>query len=161
VGTNPSGTVAVKNGQGIVLQGPGNTIGGTVAGAGNVISGNFDHGIAISSSQNLVQGNFIGVNATGTAALANRVGIAIGIGVENIIGGAIAAARNIISGNTEDGVKLFRAGAGNQLLGNLIGTDVSGTVRLANGQNGVIINESAGVIVGGAAPGSANLISGN
>ena len=52
----------------------GNTIGGTAAGAGNLISGNTGLGIELSSAPgNLIQGNFIGTNAAGTTALGNRI----------------------------------------------------------------------------------------
>ncbi len=53
----------------------GNTIGGTVGGAADVISGNKGWGVEIDgSSDNLVEGDFIGTDATGTIALGNAQG---------------------------------------------------------------------------------------
>ena len=84
IGINAAGTAGVGNTlSGIVITDPGasaNTIGGTAAGAGNVISGNPDSGIAIgynTGSGNVVQGNYIGTNAAGTAGIANGIGIQI------------------------------------------------------------------------------------
>ena len=105
-----------------------NTIGGTAAGAGNVVSGNTSNGIHISRSGttgNLVAGNWIGTNATGTAALGNA-----GDGVKSIrrrptrSAGPATGAGNLISGNT-NGVEMSDASA-NLVQGNLIGLDQTG-----------------------------------
>ena len=71
VGTDWTGAAALGNGTGIFLQGNTNTIGGTTAGSGNVISGNTGDGIDVRGNTNVVIGNFIGVNAAGGAALGN------------------------------------------------------------------------------------------
>ena len=81
-----------------------NLIGGTNAGAGNVISGNLGNGILLRGStvfNNTIQGNFIGTDATGTNALPNTIaGVTIDTGSSsNLIGGTVAGARNVISGN--------------------------------------------------------------
>ena len=82
-----------------------NTIGGTGANEGNVISGNNGSGININngSSGNSVIGNIIGLNSAGTADLGNGSrGIVIGNSAaadNNTIGGTTIAERNIISGN--------------------------------------------------------------
>ena len=76
LGTDVNGTAAGPgNGDGVVIDNSAsnNTIGGTGAGAGNVISGNSGDGIDISSDGNFVQGNKIGTNAAGTAALGNGI----------------------------------------------------------------------------------------
>ena len=71
IGTNAAGTAAVANTDyGVHVAGPGATIGGTSAGAGNVISGNGGNGVYLDSSSILVEGNLIGTDAAGTAALA-------------------------------------------------------------------------------------------
>ena len=76
IGTNAAGTAAVANsGAGVWVEAaPTNTIGGTAAGAGNVISGNTNHGLYLYSttSGTQVQGNLIGTNAAGTAAFPIR-----------------------------------------------------------------------------------------
>jgi hypothetical protein len=108
-----------------------NTVGGTTVHARNLISGNgtgggsgsagvmiFDNG----TSGNLIEGNYLGTNLSGTLALGNG---ASGIGVEiaggasnNTIGGTAAGARNLISGNTF-GVDIHDDGtSGNVVAGN-------------------------------------------
>jgi hypothetical protein len=160
IGIDASGENALGNGgYGILVQASNNTIGGTAAGAGNVISGNQQDGIALDGSPctgNLVQGNFIGTDATGTFAVPNQDGITIAAGsTGNTIGGAQSGARNVISGNTNDGVAIFTSG--NSVQGNYIGTDVTGSVSVPN-LTGVL---SLGAIIGGTAVGAGNLISGN
>ena len=127
----------------------GNTIGGAAAGAGNLVSGNDSDGINVNLSNNTtVQGNVVGLNAAGTAALANgRNGIRVN-SANNLIGGS--GAGNVVSGNSQAGVYLTGAGAtGNVLLGNRIGTDAGGTLSLGNGAG----NEGGGVWVGGGGTG--------
>jgi len=145
IGTNAAGTGALPNNTGVSIVGvPGNLIGGTTAGAGNVISGNNGAGINIfgGANGNLVQGNLVGTDVSGTAVLGNAGnGVAISDSSGNTIGGATAAARNIISGNvslpngTGHGVVIGGSNAtGNLVQGNYIGTDITGTLRLANGR---------------------------
>src|SRR4029077_11771998 len=118
-----------------------NTFGGTVSGAGNVISGNHQSGIVINSGGgNIIAGNFIGTNAAGTAALGNdQFGVEVGNGThDNTIGGSTSGARNIISGNHADGVLiLFDGPTHNTIQGNYIGTDATGAVALGNAGVGV------------------------
>src|SRR5262245_60620200 len=107
IGTNVSGTAAVPNtGNGIKVDNTNNcTIGGTAAGAGNVISGNAGNGIDISgagATGNTVQGNFIGTDINGSAKVPNSIGISIGNGAhDNQIGGSSTGQRNVISGNED------------------------------------------------------------
>jgi len=104
-GTDVTGTIAIPNSNfGVIVSaGSNNVIGGTVAGARNVCSGNTISGINLFTSaaaNNTVQGNFIGVDSTGTTALPNATsGFRINGGVNNTIGGTLAAAANIVSGN--------------------------------------------------------------
>jgi streptogramin lyase len=165
VGTNAAGTAALANGDGVYLGGSSNTIGGTTAGAGNLISGNAASGIQIGiGNANLVEGNYIGTNADGTLGLAN---VYDGIEVQdsnNTIGGTTAAAGNLISGNGRYGI-LISASA-NFVQGNYVGTNAAGTVALGNASDGVHIangfsGATANNTVGGATTGAGNLISGN
>jgi hypothetical protein len=163
IGTNAAGTSALGNGgvAGIQVMGPNNTIGGTAAGAGNVLSGNTGDGVEIDGgiSGVQVQGNLIGINASGTSALANSIGVA-DFGNNNTLGGAAAAARNVISGNNGDGVLISTSGSGVQVQGNFIGTNAAGTSAVANLANGM---EDAGSsnTIGGIVGGAGNVLSGN
>ena len=169
IGTDVTGTIALGNaGYGIELTGGvhDNTIGGTTAGAGNLIAGNTNNGIYISgSSANVIAGNVIGTNAAGTAALANNgAGISIdGGSTNNTVGGTTASARNIISGNTLSGVDITGSGTtGNVVEGNYIGTNAAGTAALGNGGSGIGVDTGAsGTTIGGTTAGAGNVISGN
>ncbi|MEG4029166.1 MULTISPECIES: SdrD B-like domain-containing protein [unclassified Microcoleus] len=167
IGTDVSGTNAVANSVGVAVQGSANnnTIGGSVTGAGNVISGNANSGISIvdNSSSNAVQANFIGLNAAGTA-LSNGAGVVIDNGINNTIGGNTAAVRNIISGNVGSGISISGVGAtGNSVRGNFIGTNTAGTAAIANAGFGVAITANAtnNTIGGDSTAGERNVISGN
>jgi CSLREA domain-containing protein len=173
IGTNATGSVALPNINAvhIVSGATANTIGGTTPGARNVLSGNTQHGVFLSdpgTNGNLVQGNYIGTDAGGTAALPNGVrGVFItASAANNTVGGAVVGARNVISGNTGPGVLL--GGTSNQLLGNFIGTNASGTASLPNtvgvsvvGGTGQIIGGTTGTSPGGNCTGACNIISGN
>jgi hypothetical protein len=110
VGTDSSGTLAIGNTDRAIVSGmavSSNTIGGAVAGAGNVISGGLDRGITLDGSNNIVQGNFIGTDVTGTQPLGNaRTGVEIG-GPGNLVGGTNAGAGNIIAFNGVNGGGAF------------------------------------------------------
>jgi titin len=143
-------------------------IGGTAAGAGNLISGNKGFGVIVvdpDSNRNVIQGNLIGTDVTGTADLGNSsVGVVIGAGASNnMVGGTEAGARNLISGNDSAGVHIDTVGStGNLVQGNYIGTDITGTLPLGNVFEGVFIGTgTSNNLVGGTADGAGNLISGN
>ena len=157
----------------VVLDGThaGNSANGlTVAsGAGSTIEGlvidNFGgNGIELDNGGNTVSGNWIGINPAGTAT-GNHNGVLIFAGSNNIIGGTSGAvSRNIISGNTRDGVDV---GSGSGIVeGNYIGTNAAGTSAVGNGldgvgvENGVTFNTIGGLT---ATPGTGagNVISGN
>jgi CSLREA domain-containing protein len=171
IGTDLTGTVNLGNGvNGVAIsQGSsGNLIGGTIAGTGNLISGNGEFGIVIvdtGSNGNLLQGNLIGTDVTGTADLGNAsVGVLIGAGAsDNLIGGTDAGARNLISGNDSAGVHFDTASStGNRVEGNYIGTDVTGTLALGNVFEGVFVGSGTSHnVIGGTVSGAGNLISGN
>jgi hypothetical protein len=163
-GTDLTGTLRKGNGTGVAIEsGSNNLIGGTTAGAGNLISGN-GYGLIIHSSFNVVQGNFIGTDVTGTAPLGNVYALTI-TGSNNLIGGTTAEARNLISSNGIQGtigygIEIFFGGTNNRVQGNYIGTDVTGTSALGN-TYGVYINGGTNNLIGGTTSGAGNLISGN
>ena len=114
-----------------------NTIGGASPGAGNLVSGNAVHAVTVvGGTGNVVQGNLIGTDITGTAQLGNvGIGLDIVSAFNTTIGGT-GAARNVISGNGT-GIQIRTGATGNVVQGNLIGTDVTGNVIIPNGSSGV------------------------
>jgi hypothetical protein len=172
VGTNETGTTANANsfpGIEIISGANGNIIGGTTAEARNVISGNAQIGVSIhdaGSDSNIIEGNFLGTNAAGTAALPNAAqGVAVFLGAKsNRVGGTTASARNIISGNNLDGIAFFDAGTnGNLVQGNYIGLNAAGNAPLPNVGAGValVAGAASNVVGSGTAAGGRNVISGN
>jgi len=146
---------------------PNNIIGGTLASARNVISANSRAGIQIccsESTNNLVQGNFIGTDRTGTVALGNAgAGVSLVEGTsDTLVGGISVGAGNLISGNGV-GVQISydsTPGISNFIQGNLIGTDVTGKTVLGNLSSGVQLGAPRNT-VGGGTRGAGNVISGN
>src|SRR5207247_670416 len=133
IGTELTGTAALGNGAaGVVVDsGAGsNTVGGTAAGARNVIYGNVGSGVVVgqfntSVTGNVVAGNYIGTDRNGAAAVANTLdGVTIAnASTGNTVGGTTAAARNVISGNSVAGVRLSGLSSANHVQGNYLGTD--------------------------------------
>ena len=163
IGTDPSGNLDTgSNGTGIVINSSSNNIiGGTSVSSRNVISG---AGFAISvfginGNGNVIQGNYIGTNAAGTAALGNFLGIAVGTS-NNIVGGTVPGARNVISGSEHNGIVISSGTSGNVVQGNHVGTDASGTFNIGNSNAGIAVSSSNNII-GGTAPGAGNVVSGN
>lgn len=189
IGTDVNGTAKLANkfsGVAIWDQAKDNRIGtaGTAAnviGESNLISGNGDRGVWISgtgTNQNVVAGNYIGVDATGNAALGNATeGIAILNGAQsnrigtNGDGTSDTAERNIISGNganSFNGISIWDAGTNqNVVAGNYVGTNASGTAAIKNGFAGIGVAGGAQgnrIGVNGAdsnAAAEGNLVSGN
>lgn len=170
IGTTADGLSALGNsGSGVNIRGDANlnTIGGSASGAGNLISGNAGDGITINGGttdphDNTIEDNWIGVNVTGTAALANA-----GNGIQLLNGtySNIIGPDNIISGNTQSGILIWTVGTnGNGIKGNFIGTDLTGTAAIPNAAfNGGIFVQGAAqwTVIGGDTPAERNLISGN
>ncbi|MFP6613575.1 MAG: right-handed parallel beta-helix repeat-containing protein, partial [Pirellulales bacterium] len=162
IGTNAAGDAAVGDDTGVRISGlaSANTIGGTAAADRNVISGNVDEGLLLTADNNTVIGNFIGIDATGTAALGNDEGVLIYNTADILIGGEEDGAGNVISGNDGDGIRITgKNSADNTIAGNLIGTNAAGDAAVGNKQG--IKLESVNNTIGGNAPGAGNVISGN
>jgi hypothetical protein len=175
IGTNASGTAASTNaGYSISLTTSNNTLGGTMPAERNVISGN-NIGIALGFSggvtqHNVIEGNYIGTNASGTAAIGNGVGISNGGEANNTIGGttgttpggACTGACNVISGsNGGPGVYVANGGAANNVIqGNFVGTNATGTAAIPN-FDGIQLNNTSGNLIGGTTASARNLVSGN
>lgn len=165
IGTTADGISPLPNGgTGVFISGArDNIVGGKEAGAGNLISGNLGSGVEIIGvSGNQVLGNLIGTDFLGTKAVPNATdGVSIsGEARNNTIGGLTVSSRNVISGNAHNGIK-FTLAIANQVIGNSIGTNITGANPLANGSSGILITfGSQNNIIGGAEPGG-NVIAGN
>ena len=151
IGTNAAGTAAVANATGIYLGGSGATIGGTTTGAGNVISGNSNDGVSINASC-LVQGDEIGTNGAGSAAIANGTGIYVA-GSGATIGGTATGAGNTISDDTQAGIDVTSGATAtitnDAITGNatgiLVGSGASDTCLVTAQDNDLSGNTTAGI----------------
>jgi hypothetical protein len=173
IGTDRAGTGALGNSvAGVYLHacGPDTVVGGEVAAARNVISGNQQSGVSITdvtAAGTVVAANYIGTDCTGALRLANLLhGVYLWGSRDVTIGGATTGRRNIISGNYWHGVFLFGSDVRSSVLGNYIGTDVTGTVAIPNSwaqvtSAGVYLRDARYNQIGGPGPGEGNLISGN
>lgn len=170
IGTDINGTSALANGfNGILMTSPKyNTIGGEAPGAGNLISGNDNNGVEITQSAsygayNVISGNIIGLDASGSSELRNgQSGIRISNSSNNLIGGETSDSGNTISGNGASGVVITAGSLGNQLRYNRIGVSHNEMVALGNASHGVLVEGgSQENIIGGADDSGGNLISGN
>ena len=187
IGTNAAGTAAAPtpNSGGIDLVNSSyNLIGGLNANGqltnGNLISGNSQTGVYLGTgtdTHNDIEGNYIGTNVTGLKPIPNGLdGVALvppadalsdGFASNNIIGDFDPNemqfdpnGRNIISGNTQDGVYIV-GGTGNQVVGNYIGLGADGVTPLGNGEDGVRLEDASSNVVGGTQAGTGNVISAN
>jgi Lectin C-type domain len=144
-GTNAGATA------GLVLAANGSVVRGLAI---NRFNGN---GITVQSSNNEITSNYIGTNVAGTQGLGNQGnGLQIIDGADNFIGGTANGARNVISSNVGEGVRIDGAPAtGNVIRGNYIGTNATGTAALGNTNSGVYIRRAPANSV------IANLLSGN
>jgi hypothetical protein len=123
--------------------------------SGLVINGFPEQGIRVASSGNMISGNFIGTDVTGTSARPN------GDSGVRLFSGGNTVQDNLLSGNVGDGVSL-NDGA-NTVLNNKVGSDVTGTVALGNGRVGIWVGLGAGSSIKGnliAANGSAGVLPG-
>lgn len=172
IGTQANGLSYVSGNtqeRGISITTAGNTIGGSTSIDRNIISGNENSGVHLSGnacSTNLVKGNYIGLDKTGTAVVAGSTqdyGVYITNNASgNTIGGdATANEGNVISGNSNTGIYTTSTNA-NTILGNYIGTQANGISPLAGNTQafGIALN-GVGHVVGGSNPANRNIISGN
>lgn len=162
LGTDKSGMSRLGNNTGVTI-GPGNynQIGGVLPEERNILSGNAADGVFLAGGTgNHIINNYIGLNAAGTGTVRNQSTGVYFSGVTNcIVGGTTAAERNIISGNVNGAAFLGSQTTGNQLIGNFIGTDPTGTYAIPNTSDAVRCTNTNGNIIGKA--GAGNVISGN
>ncbi|MDQ3913306.1 MAG: CSLREA domain-containing protein [Actinomycetota bacterium] len=116
----------------------------------------------VTTERNKIQGNFIGTDPSGTQDLGNGIdGVSVFEARDTIVGGTTRAARNVISGNTGDGVRIAEGSTRNDVQGNLIGVTASGTGALGNDRLGVDIERAFNNTVGGTTVAARNVISAN
>lgn len=185
IGTDVSGSVAIPNGIGIIIQADtgatgfplvyavsgvagfpstNNSIGGPLAGQGNLISGNTGAGIVLTNDaiNTTIEGNIIGLNSTQTALLPNTiVGIQLVGAVDMPVMGTLIK-NNVISGNTAEGINMGPNVINSTVQGNFIGTNSAGSA-FGNGSSGVVIAGGLGLpatnnTIGGINPGEGNTI---
>ena len=135
IGIATDGTTARGNSYGVVIEkSPDNVIG--TSASRNVISGNAKAGITVTGAAAKgyeIAGNRIGTNATGTAAVANLLGITVLDGaLDTRIGGTTDADGNLLSGNVSHGVEVAQAAKGTVVSRNRIGADAGRTTIHAN-----------------------------
>ena len=152
IGARADGLGPLPNGfSGVSIQGgaQSNRIGGTASGAGNLISGNTDNGVYISDAgtiNNQVLGNVIGPDRRGIGIIGQGYnGVVIALGANrNAVGDGSPAGRNLISGNSSNGVRIEGSDTmSNTAQGNYIGTNLNGDATLGNGAQGIEITQVA------------------
>lgn len=158
IGVAADGTTVRPNALGVRIDNATDArLGGAAAGAGNVISGNAQYGVAIIgavSADPVVEGNRIGTDAAGLAARGNQQG---GVLLAHSQNARIAG--NVISGNVQHGLDIQTGADGAQIHGNLIGVGADGATAIGNGRSGVFVqHQSLAVTVGGTAAGQDNTI---
>lgn len=150
------------------LSGSNNVLGGADPAARNVIGGGAtsgSHTVQIGGNGNVVQGNYIGVDASGTVALepdfgSDGIGIgALGPASNTVIGGDTPGAGNVINA-TATAIVLGGGVTDTVIQGNLIGTDATSTVPLGGSVGITTNNGPAHIQIGGVTPLAGNVMSG-
>jgi hypothetical protein len=142
IGTNPAGNAALGNlthGINLADEASNNFIGGAEPGAGNVIAGNVNGMLLLNgATNNVIQGNRIGISASGAAIPNDGNGIYIDGAIANTIGGTAPNAGNVIAFNNGTGV-FVATGTRNAIRGNAIFSHTFLGIHL--GPNGVLPND--------------------
>ena len=167
IGVDSSGSTAVGNLEhGIfIYQAPSNQVGLGVSGGKNLISGNGLDGISIwEGDENTIENNFIGTDGTGRNAIPNEGnGIYLWDCRGCDVGGYDTFEGNLISGNDANGMMLTGSGCtSNQITGNRIGSDLTGTNALRNSDHGLRFASScySNLVGGGSGDGNDILFNG-
>ena len=153
IGLDVSGSTPLPNHYGVIIQqrANGNTVGGAAESARNIISCNSEIGVYIQAADsNRVSANYIGLDKTGAFSFNDQQGVpmqANGVeinsaGRHNIIGGPTTGERNVISGNKIYGCIYYGHCSHNNIAGNYIGTDATGTLSIPNA-TGICVDGSS------------------
>ncbi len=155
LGTTPDGAAALGtfSFNALEVRSSNNTVGGTSPADRNVIAGVLRVGpFGGTATGNVVQGNYLGVDATGTTGLNSPTGIVVGrTRPTRLIGGTAPGAGNVISGNNGNGIQIDVNATGTIVQGNLIGTNAAGTTAVPNTTAGMQVY-GPGTIIGGTSP---------
>jgi hypothetical protein len=150
IGLDITGTTVMLNGYdgvSITNDAANSTVGGDTSGQGNVIVGHNSSAVKLENgaNNNIVSGNLIGTDISGTVGMGAGTGVVISYGANNnTIGGTTLAKRNVISGNGGRGIHINGPSTDdNQVLGNFIGVDITGSIPLSNSLGGIQIWDSA------------------
>jgi hypothetical protein len=159
-GTQPFGIQSV----GILIEGASVQVGGKIPQVRNIVSGNPIGGIAPSGPGAVIEGNYIGTDPTGAAAVpGSGNGISMDKATATMIGGTAPGAGNLISGaaGNSSGILILES-SNTQIMGNLIGTAADGVSPLPNQLDGVFIGDnSSNNTIGGTIAGAGNVIAYN
>lgn len=171
IGTYVDASGPIENiGDGIEIDRASQTlVGGSEERFRNVISGNRENGVLIKgagASQNRLEGNLIGPFVSppeDEEYVSNREdGVLIRDASQNVVGGTVLGSRNVVSGNTRNGIEIAgRDSSSNRIQGNVVGLEPSGDDVLRNGTNGILIVDASSTLVGGNVPLARNVVSGN
>ncbi len=162
VGTDVTGSVGLLNfSNGINIRSSNNIIGDASINGRNVVSGNQQPDIYILGpgvSGNKVIGNFVGIGVSGRDSLGDGNGIVLDNASNNTIGGSAPGERNVVSGHAFPAIFIKNPSAtGNKIIGNYLGTDSTGTIRIGNSK-GITIDGAVGNTIGGKVASDGNLI---
>jgi parallel beta-helix repeat protein len=146
IGTDLTGKLSVGNGEAgidMFLGEGGNRIGGGGPGDRNVIGGN-RWGIYVVASDNIIQGNLVGVDIEGQLGLGNLSGLTLIRSSRNQIGGLALAEQNVVAGNLGNGIELLGSSvdgsSANSIQGNFIAS---------NSFAGIVVEDSSGNAIRG------------
>jgi parallel beta-helix repeat protein len=167
IGLDASGTTAIPNKYGIQDRTL-SDIGGLNIDAehrlGNIISGNLLTGIT-TAGNGTVTGNTIGLNAAGSAAVPNAIGLEIINAFGAYIGAPTPEGRNVIAGNSQYGIKIIY-GLYTTIVGNYLGTSHDGLTVIGNGIAQIYVDFGytgytySSCWIGRTGPGEGNLLCG-
>src|SRR4030095_3502792 len=119
--------------------------------------------INVNTANNVIEGNFLGVDVSGSIARGNGgAGVSINAdAAHNPVGGTTAGSGNIIAANTGNGIIVAAGADGAQIYGNFIGTNPGGTAGLGNGIGGVQIRDASNATIGSLTGSGRNVIASN
>jgi len=156
----------------VVLDGAGVTAGSfggglLLSGGSSTVRGLACNGFTLNScitvwggDGNIIEGNFLGTDASGTVAVGTLAGTNAVASSDNTFGGTTAAARNVIAAVSAPAIELREGANNNTIQGNYIGLDVSGTTALPNDGTDLVIWDSESNTLGGATAAERNVVTG-